>query len=53
MRKSQVKTFPTERLIEEFRKLSAEHWHAIKSGKPRVANRRFDTLVAIIQELLS
>jgi hypothetical protein len=53
MRKSQLKTSPTEQLVEEFRKLSAEHGHAIKSGNPRAANRRFDTLVAIIQELRS
>jgi hypothetical protein len=53
MRKSQVKAFSTERLVEEFRRLSAEHRHAIKSGNPRAANRKSDTLVAIIKELRS
>jgi hypothetical protein len=53
MRKSQLKTFPTERLVEEFRKLSAEHGHALEASNPRAANRRFDTLVAIRRELRS
>jgi Domain of unknown function (DUF2019) len=53
MRKSQLKTAPTEQLVEEFRKLSAEHGHALKAANARAANRRFDTLVAIIQELHS
>jgi hypothetical protein len=53
MRKSQLKAFATEQLVEEFRRLSAEHRHAIKSGNPRVANRKSDTLVAIIKELRS
>jgi hypothetical protein len=51
MRKSQLKTFPTEQLVEEFRRLSAEHRHAIQSGNPRAANRKFSTLVSIIKEL--
>jgi hypothetical protein len=53
MRKSQLKTASTERLVEEFRKLSAEHGHALEAANARAANRRFDTLVAIIQELRS
>ena len=53
MRKSQLKTFPAERLVEEFRRLSAEHGHELEAGSPRVANRRFDTLVAIRRELRS
>ncbi|HVG57039.1 MAG TPA: DUF2019 domain-containing protein [Hyalangium sp.] len=53
MRKSQLKTSPTERLVEEFRKLSAEHGHALEAANARAANRRFDNLVAIIQELRS
>ena len=53
MRKSQLETLPTERLVEEFSRLSAEHRHAIKSGNPRAANRKSDTLVAIIKELRS
>jgi hypothetical protein len=51
MRKSQVKTASTERLVEEFRRLSAEHGHALEAANARAANRRFDTLVAIINEL--
>jgi hypothetical protein len=53
MRKAQLKTFPTERLVEEFRRLSAEHGHALEAGNARAANRRFDPLVAIRQELRS
>jgi hypothetical protein len=53
MRKSHLKTSPTERLVEEFRRLSAEHGHALEAGNPRVANRRFDTLMAIRHELRS
>jgi hypothetical protein len=53
MRKSQFKTASTEQLVEEFRKLSAEHGHALEAANARAANRRFDTLVAIIQELRS
>jgi hypothetical protein len=53
MRQSQLKAFPTERLVEEFRRLSAEHGHALEAGKPRMANRKFDTLVAIRHELRS
>ncbi|HVG61818.1 MAG TPA: DUF2019 domain-containing protein [Hyalangium sp.] len=51
MRKSQLKTFPTERLVEEFRRLSAEHGHALEASNARAANRKFPTLVAIIDEL--
>jgi hypothetical protein len=51
MRKSQLKTFPTERLVEEFRRLSAEHGHALEAANARAANRKFPTLVAIIEEL--
>jgi hypothetical protein len=50
MRKSQLKTFSTERLVEEFRKLSAEHGHA---SSARAANRKYDALVAIRRELRS
>jgi uncharacterized protein DUF2019 len=53
MRKSQFKTASTEQLIEEFRKLSAEHGHALEAADARAANRRFPTLVAIRQELRS
>jgi hypothetical protein len=53
MRKFQFKTASTEQLVEAFRKLSAEHGHALEAANARVANRRFDTLVAIIQELRS
>ena len=53
MRKSQVKTFPTERLVEEFRRLSAEREHALEAANPRAANRKYDTLVAIRHELRS
>jgi hypothetical protein len=51
MRKSQFKTASTERLVEEFRRLSAEHGHALEASNARAANRKFPTLVAIIQEL--
>jgi hypothetical protein len=53
MRKSQLKTFPTDRLVEEFRRLSAEHGHALEAANPRAANRKYDTLVAIRRELRS
>ena len=53
MRKSQLKTSSTEQLVEEFRKLSAEHGHALEAANARAANRRFDPLVAIIKELRS
>jgi Domain of unknown function (DUF2019) len=53
MKKSQLKTSPIELLVEEFRKLSAEHRHALEAANARAANRRFDALVAIIQELHS
>ncbi len=51
MRKSQLKTSSTERLVEEFRRLSAEHGHALEASNARAANRKFPTLVAIIKEL--
>ncbi len=53
MRKSQLKTLATERLVEEFRRLSAEHGHALEAANARAANRKFPTLVAIIKELRS
>jgi hypothetical protein len=53
MRKSQLKTSPTERLVEEFRRLSAEHGHALEAANARAANRRYDPLVAIVKELRS
>jgi uncharacterized protein DUF2019 len=53
MRESQLKISPTERLVEELRRLSAEHGHALEAAKPRMANRKSDTLVAIIKELRS
>jgi uncharacterized protein DUF2019 len=48
---AQLKTFATEQLVEELRKLSAEHGHALEASNARAANRRYDPLVAIIQEL--
>lgn len=53
MRKSQLKTFSTDQLVEEFRRLSAEHGHALEASNARAANRKFPTLVAIIEELRS
>jgi hypothetical protein len=53
MRKSQLKISPTERLVEEFRRLSAEHGHALEAANARAANRKYDTLVAIRHELRS
>ena len=50
MRKSQLKIFSTEQLVEEFRRLSAEHGHALEAANARAANRRFPTLVALIKE---
>jgi Domain of unknown function (DUF2019) len=52
-RKSQLKTFSTERLVEEFRRLSTEHGHALEAANARAANRKYDTLVAIRHELRS
>jgi hypothetical protein len=46
-----VKAFPAERLVEEFKRLSAEHGQALEAANARTANRKFDALVAIIQEL--
>jgi hypothetical protein len=53
MRKSQLKTLSTEQLVEEFRRLSAEHGQALEASNARAANRKFPTLVAIIEELRS
>jgi hypothetical protein len=53
MRKSQLKTSPTDRLVEEFRRLSAENGHALEAANARAANRKYDTLVAIRRELRS
>jgi hypothetical protein len=53
MRKSQLKTLSTERLVEEFRRLSAEHGHALEAANARAANRRYDPLVASVKELRS
>lgn len=53
MRKPQMRNSSDERLVEEFRRLSAEHGHALETGNPRSANRRYDTLVAIRHELRS
>ena len=53
MRKSQLKTFSTERLVEEFRRLSAERGRALEAANPRAANRKYDALVAIRRELRS
>jgi hypothetical protein len=53
MRKSQLKTLSTEQLVEEFRRLSAEHGHALEAADARAANRKYDTLVTIRHELRS
>jgi hypothetical protein len=53
MRKFQLKTLSTERLVEEFRRLSAEHGHALEAANARAANRRYDPLVASVKELRS
>jgi uncharacterized protein DUF2019 len=53
MKKAQIKKLPTEELIEKTRILSAERWPAIHAGKPGEANRMYDLLVAIRQELKS
>ena len=53
MRKPQLKNSPTERLVEEFRRLSSEHGHALEAANARAANRKFPHLVAIIGELRS
>jgi hypothetical protein len=53
MRKPQVKTFSTERLVDEFRRLSAEHGHALEASNARAANPKYDTLVTIRHELRS
>ncbi|HEX5744909.1 MAG TPA: DUF2019 domain-containing protein [Archangium sp.] len=51
MKKAQIKKLPTDDLIEQARTLSAERWPAIHAGKPKEANRMYDLLVAIRQEL--
>ncbi|WNG54956.1 hypothetical protein F0U59_09350 [Archangium gephyra] len=51
MKKAQVKTLSTERLVEEFGILSASHGRDIEGAKPKVANRKFDVLVEIQREL--
>ncbi|MCY1074686.1 DUF2019 domain-containing protein [Archangium lansingense] len=51
MKKAQWKTLSTERLVEEFGTLSAEHGRDIEGAKPKAANRKFDVLVAIRREL--
>lgn len=51
MKKVQLKTLSTERLVEEFGVLSAGHGRDIEGAKPKAANRKFDVLVAIHREL--
>ncbi|HYO73654.1 MAG TPA: DUF2019 domain-containing protein [Archangium sp.] len=51
MKKAQLKTLSTERLVEEFGLLSAGHGRDIEGAKPKAANRKFDVLVEIQREL--
>jgi hypothetical protein len=53
MKREELAAVPAERLVEEFRRLSAEHGHALEAANPRAANRKYDTLVAIRRELRS
>jgi hypothetical protein len=51
MKKKEVRSLPTEKLVEETRTLSAERMRAIHAGRPKDGNRMFDLLVAIHREL--
>ncbi|MFE8596266.1 DUF2019 domain-containing protein [Archangium violaceum] len=42
---------PRDELIEQARTLSAQRWHAIHAGRAKEANRMYEILVAIRQEL--
>lgn len=53
MKKAQLKTLSTERLVEEFGTLSAGHGRDIEEARPKAANRKFDVLVEIQRELRS
>lgn len=50
MKKAQWKTLPTDRLVEEFRTLSAGHGRDTETAKPKAANRKFDVLIEIQKE---
>ncbi|WP_225411830.1 DUF2019 domain-containing protein [Stigmatella hybrida] len=51
MRKSALRALPMEGLIEKYRAASAEHGRATDGGNAKAANREFDNLVALRQEL--
>jgi len=53
MKTAALKALSMEALIEKYRTASAEHGHATDEAKPRVANKAFDTLVALRKELRS
>ncbi|WP_375770879.1 DUF2019 domain-containing protein [Archangium gephyra] len=50
MKKTQWKELPTERLVEEYGVISADHGRDIEAGRPKAANRKYDVLVAMRQE---
>ena len=51
MRKPRWTSYSTERLVEEVKARSAKRGHAMREGPAREANRQFDILVAIHQEI--
>ncbi|WP_075335892.1 DUF2019 domain-containing protein [Archangium gephyra] len=51
MKKAQWKELSTERLVEEYGLISAEHGRDIEAGRPKAANRKYEVLVAMRKEL--
>lgn len=51
MKAARLKELTTDQLVEKYRELSARHGRAIEAGNPKAANRDFDVIVAINQEL--
>lgn len=51
MKPAQLKKLSTEELIEKYRDLSAKHGQLFEAGKPGKANKVFDTVAAIRDEL--
>ncbi|MDC0707085.1 DUF2019 domain-containing protein [Stigmatella sp. ncwal1] len=51
MKAVQLKGLTAAQLVERYRELSARHGHAIEAGNHKAANRDFDAIVAINNEL--
>lgn len=51
MKAARLKGLTTDQLVEKYREISARHGHAIEAGNHKAANRDFDMIVAINEEL--